>query len=85
MNGDLCCNKRMNKMNEKQFMMNQNRHYIEHLDESPTLRNKMANTRQHLQVVSDKKIKMLKTPFVIAQVKYYRWHHSNFHLLTSPY
>ena len=34
--------------------------------------------RHHLLVVSEKKIKMLKTTFVHAKVKYYRWRHNNF-------
>ena len=38
--------------------------------------------RHHLLVVSEKKIKMLKTSFVIAQVKYYRWRHNSFLRLT---
>ena len=38
--------------------------------------------RHHLLVVSEKKIKMSKTSFVIAQVKYYRWRHNSFLRLT---
>ena len=34
--------------------------------------------RCHLLVVSEKKIKMLKTTFATQKVKYYRWRHNNF-------
>ena len=34
--------------------------------------------RRHLLVVSEKKIKMLKTPFVIAQGEVLWWRHKNF-------
>ena len=36
----------------------------------------------HLLVVSEKKIKMLKTPFVIAHGEVLRWRHSNFPRMT---
>ena len=34
--------------------------------------------RLHLLVVSEKKIKMLKSTFVTKKVKYYKWRHHNF-------
>ena len=41
--------------------------------------------RRHLVVVSEKKIKMLKTALASHKEKYYRWRHNNFLQMTHLY